>query len=130
MCFSGQIHKQMCEVSKMFPLFMLISGRPLGRPSCTWQDNIRKYLWDIGSEGGNWVDQAQDSVQWWAVVMMVMNCKRLVTNIHSTFHACGYSSKNGQSAFKFPVKTHYFCGTLISFIFPKSAYIKMSTLLE
>ena len=34
--------------------------RPLGRPRRRWEDNIRMDLEEIGINGGNWVDSAQD----------------------------------------------------------------------
>ena len=30
--------------------------RPLGRPRCRWEDNIRIYLEEIGINVSNWVD--------------------------------------------------------------------------
>ena len=34
--------------------------RPLGRPRCRWEDNIRMDLKEIGINTRNWVDSAQD----------------------------------------------------------------------
>jgi hypothetical protein len=53
-------------------------GRPkgkrlLGRPRCRWEDNIKMDVREIGIEGGNWTWLAQDKVQWWVFVNMVMN---------------------------------------------------------
>ena len=31
-------------------------NRPLGRPRCRWEDNIRMDLEEIGINAGNWVD--------------------------------------------------------------------------
>jgi hypothetical protein len=39
---------------------ILLLGRPLRRPRHRWEDKIRKDLWDLGCEDGNWVEQAQD----------------------------------------------------------------------
>jgi hypothetical protein len=47
--------------------------RPLGRPSCSWKDNIRIDLRKIGWEFVEWSNLAQDSYQWWAIVKTVMN---------------------------------------------------------
>jgi hypothetical protein len=47
--------------------------RPLGRPRCRWEDNIKMYLREIGIDGANQIQLAQDKVQWWAFVNMVMN---------------------------------------------------------
>ena len=45
--------------------FKILTGkptekRPLGRPSCRWEDNIRLDLEEIGINAGNLVDSAQD----------------------------------------------------------------------
>jgi hypothetical protein len=44
--------------------------RPLGRPRCRGEDNIKIDLWEIGT---NWIQLTQDRVQWWAFVNTVMN---------------------------------------------------------
>jgi hypothetical protein len=36
--------------------------RPLGRPRCTWEDNIMMDLRKIGINGVNWIQLAQDRV--------------------------------------------------------------------
>jgi hypothetical protein len=51
--------------------------RPLGRPRCRWEDNIKMDLGEIGIDGANWIWLAQDRVQWWAFVNMVMNLQVL-----------------------------------------------------
>jgi hypothetical protein len=38
--------------------------RPLGRPSRRWEDNIKMDLREIGINGANWIQLAQDRVQW------------------------------------------------------------------
>jgi hypothetical protein len=40
--------------------------RPLGRPRCRCEDNIKMDLREIGIDGVNWIELAQDSVQWQA----------------------------------------------------------------
>jgi hypothetical protein len=47
--------------------------RPLGRPRCRWEDNIKMDLREIGIGGANWIQPIQDRVQWRAFVNMVMN---------------------------------------------------------
>jgi hypothetical protein len=47
--------------------------RPLGRPGCRWEDNIKMDLREIWIDGMNWIQLAEDRVQWWAFVNMVMN---------------------------------------------------------
>jgi hypothetical protein len=46
--------------------------RPLGRPRCGWEDNIKLYLRETGIDGTNWIQLAQDRVQWRAFVNTVM----------------------------------------------------------
>jgi hypothetical protein len=49
------------------------SKRPLGRPRHRWEDNIKLDLREIEIDGANWIQLAQDRVQWWACVNTVMN---------------------------------------------------------
>jgi hypothetical protein len=49
--------------------------RPLGRPMCRWEDNIKMDLREIGIDGANWTWLAQDRVQWWAFVNTEMNLR-------------------------------------------------------
>jgi hypothetical protein len=44
---------------------------PQGRPRYRWVDNIREIGWD----GMDWIDQAQDREQWRALVNTVMNLR-------------------------------------------------------
>jgi hypothetical protein len=39
-------------------------GSPLGRPRHRWVDNIKMNLRDIGWDGVDWIDMAQDRNQW------------------------------------------------------------------
>jgi hypothetical protein len=47
--------------------------RPLGRPRCRWEDNIKIDFKEIGIDGVNCIWLVQDRVQWWAFVNMVTN---------------------------------------------------------
>jgi hypothetical protein len=49
--------------------------RPLGRPRCRWEDNIKMDLTERGIDGANWSRLAQDRVQWWDFVSRVMNLR-------------------------------------------------------
>jgi hypothetical protein len=51
--------------------------RPLGRPRCRWEDNIKMDLREIRIDGENWIRLAQVRVQWRAFVSMVMNLRVL-----------------------------------------------------
>jgi hypothetical protein len=42
--------------------------RPLGRPRHRWEDNIKLELREIGIDGANGIQLAQDRVQWQAFV--------------------------------------------------------------
>jgi hypothetical protein len=53
--------------------------RPLGIISCRWEDNIKTDPMGKGCEEFHVIHTAQDSVQWLAFVIMVMNlegCKK------------------------------------------------------
>jgi hypothetical protein len=47
--------------------------RPLGRPRCRWEDNIKTYLQEVGCGGMDWIELAQDRDRWQALVNAVMN---------------------------------------------------------
>jgi hypothetical protein len=47
--------------------------RPLGRPRCRWEDNIKMDLRETGIDGVNWIRLPQDRAQWQAFVNTVMN---------------------------------------------------------
>jgi hypothetical protein len=49
--------------------------RPLGRPRRRWEDNIKMDLREIGIYGANWIQLAQDRVQWRAFVNTVRNLR-------------------------------------------------------
>jgi hypothetical protein len=49
--------------------------RPLGRPRLRWEDNIKLEPREIGIDGANWIQLAQDRVQWRAFVSTVMNIR-------------------------------------------------------
>jgi hypothetical protein len=42
--------------------------RPLGRPGCIWEDNIKRDLQKVGCGGMDWIELAQDRDRWRAVV--------------------------------------------------------------
>jgi hypothetical protein len=49
--------------------------RPLGRPRRRWEYNIKMDLREIGIDAANWIQMAQDRVQWRAFVNTVMNLR-------------------------------------------------------
>ena len=47
--------------------------RPLGRPRCRWEDDIKMGLEEVGRGCGDWMELAQDRDRWRALVSTVMN---------------------------------------------------------
>jgi hypothetical protein len=47
--------------------------RPLGRPGCGWEDDIKMDLGEIEWDGVDWIDVAYDKDHWRAFVDMVIN---------------------------------------------------------
>jgi hypothetical protein len=47
--------------------------RPLGRPRRRWGGTIKMYLREVGWDGRDWIDLAQDRDRWRAYVNAVMN---------------------------------------------------------
>ena len=49
--------------------------RPLGRPRSRWEDSIKMGLQEVGCEGVDWIELAQDTDKWRALVNAVMNLR-------------------------------------------------------
>jgi hypothetical protein len=49
--------------------------RPLGRPKCKWEDNIKMDLQEVICGGMEWIELAQDRDMCWALVNAVMNLR-------------------------------------------------------
>jgi hypothetical protein len=61
-------------------VYRVLVGRPegkrlLGRSRRSWEDNIKLDLWEIGIDEANWIQLAQDRVQWPDLVNTVMNLR-------------------------------------------------------
>jgi len=59
-------------------VYRVLVGKPegkrsLGRPRHRWEDNIKMDLQEMGCEGMDWMDVAQDRDRWRALVNAVMN---------------------------------------------------------
>ena len=50
-------------------------NRSLGRPKRGWEDNIKMDLQEVGFEGVNWIDVAQDRDRLRAFMNEVMNLR-------------------------------------------------------
>ena len=49
--------------------------RPLGIPSHRWEDNIKMDLQEVGYEGMEWIELAQDRDRWRGLMNAVMNLR-------------------------------------------------------
>ena len=49
--------------------------RPLGRPRCRWEGNIKMDLREVGCDPGEWISLAEDRDQWRVYVRAVMNLR-------------------------------------------------------
>jgi hypothetical protein len=49
--------------------------RPLGRPRCRWEDNIKIDVGEIGWGDVDWIGLAKDRNRWRAVVNSVLNLR-------------------------------------------------------
>ena len=49
--------------------------RPLGRPRCRWEDNIKMDLQEVGCGCMDCIELAQDRGSWRALVNVVMNLR-------------------------------------------------------
>jgi hypothetical protein len=61
-------------------VYRVLVGRPegkrlLGTPRRRWDGNIKTDLRESGIEGANWIQLAQDRIQWRACVNTVMNIR-------------------------------------------------------
>jgi len=48
---------------------------PLGRSRRRWEDNIKMDLQEVRCGGMDWIELAQDTYRWLALVNMVMNLR-------------------------------------------------------
>ena len=49
--------------------------RPVGKPRCRWEDNVKMGLQGVGCGGMGWIDLAQDRDRWRTLVNTVMNLR-------------------------------------------------------
>jgi hypothetical protein len=80
--------------------YMILVGkperkRPLGRRRRRWVDNIKIVLREIGRDGMDWIDLAQDRDKWKALVNTVMNLRvpKNAGKFLSSCKICGFSRR-------------------------------------
>ena len=49
--------------------------RPLGRPRCRWEDNIKMDLQEVGCGAMNFIKLVNSRVSWWALVSVAMSLR-------------------------------------------------------
>jgi hypothetical protein len=49
--------------------------RPLRRPRCRWEDNIKADLQKVGCKGVDWIELAQDRDRWRVLMNAVINIR-------------------------------------------------------
>jgi hypothetical protein len=58
--------------------------RPLGRPRCRWEDNIKMDFQEVGCKGLDWIMLPQDRDRWW---------NSSISLIHYSSSSVGYQTK-------------------------------------
>jgi hypothetical protein len=53
----------------------LVGQRPLGRPRCRWEDNIKMNIQEVGCGGMDWIGLGQGTDRWRALVNVVMSLR-------------------------------------------------------
>ena len=48
-------------------------NRPLGRPSCIWEDNVKMDLQEVGCGSMDWIELTQYKDRWQALLNAVVN---------------------------------------------------------
>ena len=61
-------------------VYMVLVGkpegnRPLGRPRCRWEDNIKTDLQEVGCGEMDWIELVQERDRWRALVNAVVNLR-------------------------------------------------------
>jgi hypothetical protein len=61
-------------------VYRVLVGKPkgkrqVGRPRCSWEDNIMMDLQEVGCRFMDWIGLAQDRDRWRALVNAVMNLR-------------------------------------------------------
>jgi hypothetical protein len=56
-------------------VYRVLVGKPLGRPRCRWEGNIKTHLQEVGCGVIGWIELAQDRDRWRALLNAVMNIR-------------------------------------------------------
>jgi len=61
-------------------VYRVLVGKPedkrrLGRPRRRWENRIKMAVQEVGCEGMDWIDLAQDRNRWRALVAVIMNLR-------------------------------------------------------
>jgi hypothetical protein len=75
MRFAGHVARMRTKRNAYKILVGKPGKRPLGRPRRRWVDKVQMDLREIGWDGMDWIDLAQDRDQWRAFVNTVMNLR-------------------------------------------------------
>ena len=62
-----------CVGKKVLLAVQLEGKRPLGRPRCRWEDNIKMDVTELGQEGLGWIDLVEGRNKRWAAMNMALN---------------------------------------------------------
>jgi hypothetical protein len=73
--------------------------RPLERPRRRWVDNVKMDLGEIGRDGWDWIELAQDRDRWRALVNTVMNLQGLKV-AGSFLNGCTIGGFSGRAQFR------------------------------
>jgi hypothetical protein len=90
------------HVARMGDAYRILVGnpegkRPLGRPRRRWVDNIKIDLREIGWDGMDWIELAQDRDQWRALVNTVMNLRGSLKFARNFLNGCTIGSFSGRA---------------------------------
>ena len=76
MRWAGHVARMGCRRSVFRVLVGKPEGkRPVGRPRRRWEDNIKMDLQEVGYGGMDWIELAQETDRWRALVNAVMNLR-------------------------------------------------------
>ena len=71
--------------------------RPLGRPRCSWEDNIKMDLREVGCDAGDWIDLThdRDSISLSHILYYVQLSKQKVADLLKSEYILSSTSDHG-----------------------------------